>query len=307
MFLYQAMAAQKADWKDPPGPVTAITPDKARQAYLRAAVLASRRKLLPRQFPPLAIASWALAVAEVEKRPRGGLLVRGPVQRAHLRRRRTAEAGAEAGGQPDLRRSLGAGGGSRAAVPGRPRSAGEPSMEVTAPETAAAGAGRRPGRRRHARRQGAAYALVAEPRAGPAGHGRAAPGGGADDGGNRRDAATVPLADVGALETAVMRLEEAARRARLTDPAGRRDSPPALGDLRLEPVPPRPPTPGWARVSPRIRRAWARQRWPLLTAVGVAVGTTVRAGRPGRQRRRPLTDDERTMGARLDLALRQHC
>ena len=60
------------------GPVTSIQPEKARQAYLRAAVLAPGRKLLPRQFPPLAIASWALAVAEVEKRQRGGLLVRAP-------------------------------------------------------------------------------------------------------------------------------------------------------------------------------------------------------------------------------------
>ena len=63
---------------------------------------------------------------------------------------------------------------------------------------------------------------------------------------------------------------------RLTDPAASRDSPPALGDLRLEPVPP-----STADTGPRFSEdpnAWARQRWPLLTAVGVAIGTTVVLG-----------------------------
>jgi hypothetical protein len=148
-------------------------------------------------------------------------------------------------------------------------------MEITAPETAplelsdALAA-------RHARRQGAAYALVAEPRSGRPVTVELRLVEVAADGGNRRDAATVPLADVGALETAVMRLEEAGRRARLTDPAASRDSPPALGDLRLQPVPP-----STADTGPRFSEdpgAWARQRWPLLTAVGVAIGTTVVLG-----------------------------
>jgi hypothetical protein len=275
VFLYQAMAAQKADWKDPPGPVTSIQPEKARQAYLRAAVLAPGRKLLPRQFPPLAIASWALAVAEVEKRPRGGLLVRAPSSALI-----SVDGGPLTPGLKPMANLIYGDHWVRVEDPGRrPWAANVPlaeaSMEITAPETPplelsdALAA-------RHARRQGAAYALVAEPRSGRPVTVELRLVEVAADGGNRRDAATVPLADVGALETAVMRLEEAGRRARLTDPAAGRDSPPALGDLRLEPVPP-----STADTGPRFAEdpgAWARQRWPLLTAVGVAIGTTVVLG-----------------------------
>jgi hypothetical protein len=78
IFLYLGMAVQKADWKDVPQPFTAITPMKARQAYLRAVVLARDRQLLPRQFPPLAIESWRLALDEIGQRPRGSMLVRAP-------------------------------------------------------------------------------------------------------------------------------------------------------------------------------------------------------------------------------------
>src|SRR5688572_26592439 len=78
VFLYLGMALQKADWKDPPTPYEEITPPEAKQAYLRAAVLAPDRALLPRQFPPLAIASWKLATTAVSKRGKSNLVVRVP-------------------------------------------------------------------------------------------------------------------------------------------------------------------------------------------------------------------------------------
>jgi hypothetical protein len=272
LFIHQGMAAQRADWKDLPAPLKEITPPKAKQAYLRAAVLDRTRALLPRQFPPLAIESWRLAVAEVSARPRGSLLVRAPS---------SALIAVDAGPlKPGLLPAADLVYGDhwvRVEDPGRKSWAAtvplaEQSMEIEAPTTtplslddAAAAA--------HARRQGAAYALVAEPR----------PGRPVTvelrlvevDTGNRRDATTVALADAGALEAAVMRLDEGARRARLTDP-GPREHPPALGDLRLAPVPPSPDPTG-----PRFSEdpgAWARARWPLVTAVGVAVASSVLLG-----------------------------
>ena len=87
----------------------------------------------------------------------------------------------------------------------------------------------------HARRQGAAFALVAELK----------PGRPAaielrlieSDGGIRRDSTTLPFpGDAGELEAAVMRLDEQARRVRLTQPSVTRVPAPALGAISVAPV-----------------------------------------------------------------------
>jgi hypothetical protein len=128
---------------------------------------------------------------------------------------------------------------------------------------------------RAARRQGAAYALLAEPR----------PGRPATvelrlievASNNRRDTTLVPVSDLGALEAAVMRLDQVARQARITDPAGPRELPPAMRELPISIVPAAPA----AADDPRFAedpQGWARKRWPLLTAVGVAVGSAVMLG-----------------------------
>ena len=275
LFIFLGMALQRADWKDPPAPVTEIRPAKAREAYLQAAVLDSKRQLLPRQFPPLAIESWRLAVAEIDKRGRGTIVVQAPASSLV-----SVDGGALKPGLlpiPDLVHGEHF---IRVEDPGRmPWSAVvplvEPMVEIAVP------ADRPPLSiddklvARHARRQGAAYALLAEPR----------PGRPAMvelrlievASANRRDASTVPGSDAGALETAVMRLAEVARQARFTDPSGPRNPPPALGDIPVAIVPVAPTPPGEPRFADDPQ-GWARKRWPLLTAVGVAVGGAVMLG-----------------------------
>ena len=126
----------------------------------------------------------------------------------------------------------------------------------------------------HARRQGAAFALVAELK----------PGRPASlelrlieaDGGARRDSTSLPFpGETGQLESAVMRLDEQARRARMIDPGGSR-TPPALGGISVAPVVREvdPPAAG----SHRDPKEWARTRWPLLTAVSTAVVTALVLG-----------------------------
>ncbi len=277
VFLFLGMATQKADWKDLPGPLTAITPSKAREAYLRAAVLDRERALLPREFPPLAIESWRLAVAEIGQRPRGTILVRaatsalisvdgGPLKPGILPAQDLVFGEhwvrvEDAGRQPWT-----------AVIP-----LSEQSMEVDVPPGNPLGLDDRVAAA-HARRQGAAFALVAELKPGrPASLElrliEAA-------GGVRRDSTTLPFpGDVGQLEAAVMRLDEHARRSRLTQPAVTRVPAPALGAISVAPVVRE--LPDEALRKPALRddpRGWARARWPLLTAVGTAMVTALVLG-----------------------------
>jgi hypothetical protein len=273
VFLYLGMALQQADWKDPPAPPTEITPGPAREAYLRAAVLAGDRVLLPRQFPPLAIASWQLALAEVKKRPRSNLIVRVP---------ETALVSIDGGElRSGLLPTLDLVQGEhwvRVEDPGRRRYGAmvvlnEPSREIevdaqpvlSVPVAPAAA---------QARREGAAFALLAELRPGrPAMiqlrllHAANA---------EQRDSALVPVSDASALEAAVVHLDEVARRQRFGESTTAVISAPALGEIALAPVDARP-----VGVNERLGDspgAWLKTRWPVLTAVGVAVGAALVLG-----------------------------
>jgi len=271
LFLQQAIAAQKANWNDLEGPVTEIAPAKAREAYLRAAVLAPDRVLERRRYPPLAIASFQLAAAEVKQRPRGQLTVR-------------ARAGAEISvdAWPD---QLGTATAQQLAygehfvrveeVGHQPWSTvvtlSAPALEIEAPVTAplvpddrqAAG---------QARRMGASFALLSLLKLGPK----------VDlelhlidaTTGQLRNATVVPFGDAGALEAAVMSLDAQARRTALGQQEGAVPIPST--DLTLATVPENKPPAG-----PPLRddpRGWARRHWPLLTAIGAAVGTALVLG-----------------------------
>ncbi len=265
LYLHQAMAAQRADWKDPPTPPTEITPPAARDAYLRAAMLTPERALLPRQFPPLVMACWRLAVDEIRQRPRGGLLVRAPVSAQIFidggpARLSPATAPDTVYGDHVIR------------VEDVGRQAwvtvatlAMPVLDVDAPEgvpysldDASVAA--------HARRMGAAFALFGQLKVGAPAQIEVRLIDAAS--GTRKDATTVPLADPAALEATVMRFDEDVRRQEVQ---GRRDpdAPAAALDLSLAVAPARP-DPGM----PSLRRdpaGWARGHAPLLTAIGVAV------------------------------------
>lgn len=273
VFLYLGMALQQADWKDPPAPPTEITPPAAKTAYLRAAVLTPERLLLPRQFPPLAIASWNLATGEVKKRSRSNLIVRVPdtalvsIDGGELR----------SGLLPALELIQGEHW-VRVEDPGRKPhgtviTLDEPSREIDVPAQPALVLGDKAAAAQ-ARRQGAAFALVAELR----------PGGPATvelrllqaASGERRDATTVALSDPSALEAAVAHLDELARKARFGESQAAVISAPALGQIAVAPVEARPDD-----VNARLKdspAAWLKTRWPMLTAVGVAVGAALVLG-----------------------------
>jgi hypothetical protein len=273
VFLYLGMALQQADWKDPPAPVTEITPAAAKEAYLRAAVLDHDRILLPRQFPPLAIASWQLAVVEVKKRTRCNLVVRVP---------ETALVSIDAGPlRSGLLPALELVQGEhwvRVEDPGR-RPYGtmvtldEPAreMDVAAQPVLALPAAPAAAQ---ARRQGAAFALVAELRPGRPATIQLRLLHAADA--EQRDATVVPVADASALEAAVVHLDEIARKARFGERTTAVISAPALGEIALAPVDGRPiALQGRMTDSPRD---WFKTRWPVLTAVGVAVGAALVLG-----------------------------
>lgn len=281
LYLNRAIARAHADWKaaatDPP------TDERTRafEDYLRAATLAPERAPNARELPPQALADLQRALDEVRKRPRGTLVVKGPagalvsldggalmpmdggvtfhdlVNGEHLLR--VEQTGFAAWGTT---------------IP-----FGQPTMEIEVPSrpplvldaaTAAA----------HARRMGARFALVATPKGGPSApveltlidSGTAAP----------RDAALVSAgAEKGQLDAAVMRLDEEARRLVLDQQAaaGGAPLPPvtAVDGAALGPPLLLSPAPSKARFRDDPA-AWARDRWPLLTAVGVFALTVVVLG-----------------------------
>lgn len=279
IWINLGWALQRADWKDLTGPLLTIQPESARIAYLRAATLEPDRVLLPRQYPPLVMETWRLVVAEIRARPRGALVVRG-----------TASAlGSVNGGPlkplpiavPDVAY------GShliRVEDPGRQIWAqvvplSEPTLEIdvaaqpafTLDDALAAD---------RARRQGAGFALVSELRPGAPSQLQlrlidAATGA-------RQDATSVPFpSDPAALEAAVMRFDELARKTLMernaTTPGpglatNAAASPPRLVLDTIAPSVSVPPTFG------SDPGAWARTRWPLLTAVGVTLGTALILG-----------------------------
>jgi hypothetical protein len=124
---------------------------------------------------------------------------------------------------------------------------------------------------------GARFALVAEPKGGPrAGMALRL----VDVTGKERDAALVMGgAETGLLDAAVMRLDESARKiAQAEAQAGTPAAVAPVGDTgRLAPaVLLTPPTPRPSLADDPV--AWARDHWPLLTAVGVVVLSSIVLG-----------------------------
>jgi hypothetical protein len=146
-----------------------------------------------------------------------------------------------------------------------------------------------------ARRMGMPFALVAEPRPGQGGLSLALRL--VDQGGARRDSAIARLAgDEGALDAAVMRLDEQARRLELgevapprtaatTAPGASRDGGRglALPGAAAAAVDAPSALPAPVLVAPAPARpglqndpvGWSRDHWPLVTAVGVMLATTL--------------------------------
>jgi hypothetical protein len=287
LYLFAAMTTAHADWK-PARSVDATTQARAYVDYLRAVTLTPTRALNPRETPPQTMDDWARALAEVRARPHGTLVVRGsasatvsfdgnnalPVRGAatfadvvygeHLIR-------VEEVGYPPW---------------GAVVTVDRPEVAVTVPARATlvlddrvAGA--------HARRMDAEFALVAEVKIG-------APElllelRLVDATGIRHDASVVPLggAERGAIDAAVMHLDEEARRIEklgLAPSLASDSSNPAGPPSAAEPLPasnttvvltpaPRPAAPRAAFKDDPA--AWARQNWPLLTVVGITVGTII--------------------------------
>jgi hypothetical protein len=272
LFLFQAITAQKAGWNELEAPVTEIAPAAAKEAYLRAAVLAPDRVLEKRRYQPLAIASFQLAAAEVKQRPRGAIVVKArpnatvtidggpdqpsPASAANLPYGEHFVRVEEVGYQP------------WSAVV----SLAMPSLEIDVPATAPLLPDDREAARQ-ARRQGASFALLSLLKMGPpiglelhlidAGTGQL------------RDAAVVPFeGEAGALDAAVMRLDAEARRIALGVQPDAVKVP--ATDLTVATVPTdRPPDGPPLREDPA---AWARRHWPLLTAIGATVGTAIVLG-----------------------------
>ena len=278
LYLFRAMATARADWK-----ATAAAPPtdertRAYADYLRAAALTPARKLNPREIPPQVIADFARAVEEVRQRPRGTLTVKGPVD---------AQVALD-GGPPmpvkggvtfrdlvygeHLVRVEEAG----HAPWGAALSFAQTTVDMDIPARTALGLDDATAAT-HARRMGAQFALVAEPKGGP--HTAMALRL-VDLAGKERDAALVMGgAESGLLDAAVMRLDETARKIAQADvQTGAPALVAAAGDTSaLAPAvliaPPQPK----ARFADDPA-AWARDHWPLLTAVGVVVFSSIVLG-----------------------------
>ena len=277
LFLYRAFATARADWRSPAGAdATAQSPARTQAFadYLRAATLAPNRPLNPRELPPQVVADFARAVAEARKQPPATLVITGD-----------ADAQVSLDGAP---LSNVAGGVTFHDIPygdhfvrveelgRRPWGARVPIAATTVEETI-------PPRDAltlddriaadHAHRMGARFALVGERKPGPGAHLELRL---VDLAGKKLDAALVSTSgdEHGALDAAVMRLDEDARRIQQLELAG------APAPVPVAPQPDAPPpvlaAPAPARAALEDDPAsWARDHWPLLTAVGVVVGSAL--------------------------------
>jgi hypothetical protein len=277
LYLNRAIATARADWN-----ATAATPPTdarthAYADYLRAATLTPTRKLNTHETPPQAVADFARAVAEVQQRPRGTLTVAG-----------SADAQVAFDGAPPIPVAGGVvfrdvvngdhvirveelghvGWGAVVAV-------NQPAMDVAIPPRALLGLDGATAAA-HARRMGARFALVLEPKGGPR-----APIGVRliDASGQERDAVLVsPGSEAGLIDSAVMRLDEAARRLAQAD--AQAGTQPAFA-----PAPDAALAPPVLLAQPTAKAklgddpaAWARDHWPLLTAVGVVLLSSIVLG-----------------------------
>jgi hypothetical protein len=276
-YLHRAMAIARADWNATAAAPPTEARTRAYEDYLRAATMTPGRTLNPREFPPQVVADFERAAGEVRRRGRGTLVVKGSAN---------AEVTLDGGAPTPV-----AGG-----ITFRDLAYGEhlihvdeigrapwgatvvfdaPSLDLEIPARAALGLEDATAAT-HARRMGARFALVAEPKGGP----------GApialrlvDEAGMQRDAALVSAgAEPGLLDAAVMRLDEQARRIAQV-PAGDAPAPPTAA----APSGPLPPPVLLSAPRPKARfsddpAAWARDRWPLLTAAGALVLSAILLG-----------------------------
>ncbi|MES1165522.1 MAG: hypothetical protein ABUR63_07190 [Verrucomicrobiota bacterium] len=278
LYLHRAMATARSDWKALAAAPATDERTHAFDDYLRVATLMPDRAANARQLPPQALADLQRALDIVHKRPRGTLVVKGP-----------ADALIALDGGP--LQPLGGGVTFKDLVFGEhllrveqigftPWGTaipfGQPEMEIDVParaplalDAATAAA--------HARRMGARYALVATAKGGPGApvelslidSATAVP----------RDASLVATRERGQMDAAVMRLDEEARRLTLEQQQN------GVGAVPVAPVaaadgaalgPPLLLTPAGQKA--RLRddpAAWARDRWPLLTAIGAFALTAV--------------------------------
>jgi len=275
LFFTRGWAVARADWKSPAATDAAsITPGRTQgfADYARAAVLAPDRLINPREIPPQVVADFARAVAEARQAPRATLVVRGDADaQVSLD---GAKASPIAGGVTFRDVAYGehflavdelgrAPWGKRFAL-------ATAEVEETIPPRDALALDDRIAAD-HARRMGALFALVAERKPGPGARVELRL---VDLAGKQQDAALVSTTgdEHGALDAAVMRLDEDARRIQQQRIA--HDTPPPV------PVAAPPDTPAPVIVPPPRGRAtfhddplaWARDRWPLAAAVGVVVG-----------------------------------
>ena len=276
LYFHRAWAISRADFNpahnpDPP------TRTQAFSDFVRAATLDSHRVLNTKQYPPLVLEDWSLALADVRSRPQttvtvqaapeafvtldGGNPVRGPAtfvgvaqgeHLVHVDEPTWAPWGATITTTTDA---------IELAVPER--------RALTLPDAEAAA---------RAKRMGMDYALVAEPRPGLGGLSLSLRL--VDQTGVRRDSAIAQIAgDDSALDAAVMRLDEQARKLALSASTDVGTAPPPT--LELPPpssVPPAVLTAPTPKARPTLSDdpgAWAREHWPLVTAVGVMVAATV--------------------------------
>jgi hypothetical protein len=277
LYLHRAIATARADWNataDAP-PNEART--RAYADYLRAAALTPGRTLNTREIPHQAVADFARAAAEIRARPRGTLTVSGSAD-AQV----ALDGGAPlpvAGGVVfrDLVNGehlihveeLGhVGWGAVVAFNQPTQDLVIPSRVLIGLDGATAAA--------HARRMGARFALVLEPKGGPT-----APVGVRliDASGQERDAVLVtPANEAGMIDSAVMRLDEAARRIAQADLQSGTPPPTPAGDAgQLAP----PVLVGQPRPKASLGEdplAWARDHWPVLTAVGVVLLSSIILG-----------------------------
>jgi hypothetical protein len=285
LYLHHGMATARADWNAPVGvQMAALNQGRARafDDYLRAAALTPDRTLEAHAFPPQVVADFARALDLSQKLPRVTLLLHGD-----------ADAEVSIDGAPAIRIEGGL------TVKDLPRgdhliavtelgrapwgtslSISNETYELTIPARTELGLPDAVAAD-HARRMGAHFALVAERK----------PGGGArielrlvDLSGTKRDAALVSTTgdERGAIDAAVMRLDEQARKIRQLELGGTLTAATALSPPLPTDVPEAPVT----LLAPQRSRAtfhddpaaWARDRWPLLTAIGVVTVSAIVLG-----------------------------
>lgn len=272
LHLYLAMALDRADWRDLPQGGPAAPSVQASDAYLQSAALCPQRQLYQRTFPPLALIRHAAAVAETKRRGEGLLIVRAASDALVSVDGRAAVGGPVSLTLPYGEHFI------RVERPGRvawvnkvPLTLSKLEIDVpdqnfrTFPDDEAA---------THARRMGAAYALVAELKPGTPTQLELRL---VEVASSRRiDSTRVALgAEVGGVHAAVMRLDEEARRRDLLAQEGHSGT--GLdAALVMGPAPTKAIGPEHDPTNDPV--GWAQTRWPVLVAVGVVLTTTLVLG-----------------------------